>query len=154
MRLSSLRIKGQCETARHLISQKKIQNYKPKHSFNIVSSASEGYGRIPTKAYSFILKYSLWHSLNVFPQDKAKAKIPPVLVPATQSKQWMIGLPTASSRAISIWMRTRPRMPPPSRHRSLKYVRVFSFLFILNGRQMSRWATWWKVVVGHGHFQR
>lgn len=47
----------------------------------------------------------------------AKAKIPPVLVPAIQSKISRMGRPAAFSIARRSWMSTRPRMPPPSRHR-------------------------------------
>lgn len=48
----------------------------------------------------------------------ARAKMPPVLVPATQSKSSLVGRPASLSRAINIWINTRPLIPPPSRHRS------------------------------------
>lgn len=92
----------------------------PKHSLRMFSKGSDGYGRIPTKACSFILKYSLWHSLRLLPDAKANASIPPVLVPATQSKQCMIGLPTIASRFNRICTNTRPLIPPPSRQSNLK----------------------------------
>lgn len=49
----------------------------------------------------------------------ARARMPPVLVPATQSKSSLVGLPASFSRAISIWISTRPLIPPPSRHSRL-----------------------------------
>lgn len=49
----------------------------------------------------------------------ARARMPPVLVPATQSKSSLVGRPASFSKAINIWINTRPLMPPPSRHRSL-----------------------------------
>lgn len=45
--------------------------------------------------------------------------MPPVLVPATQSKSSLVGRPASFSRAINIWINTRPLIPPPSRHSSL-----------------------------------
>ncbi len=49
----------------------------------------------------------------------ARARMPPVLVPATQSKSSLVGRPASLSRAINIWINTKPLIPPPSRHRSL-----------------------------------
>lgn len=58
------------------------------------------------------------HTLHI-PWIIARARIPPVLVPAIQSKSSLIGWPASLSRAINIWINTRPLIPPPSRHRSL-----------------------------------
>lgn len=49
----------------------------------------------------------------------ARARMPPVLVPATQSKSSRTGRPASFSNAISSWIRTKPLIPPPSRHSSL-----------------------------------
>lgn len=54
---------------------------------------------------------------DTLPCTMARASMPPVLVPAIQSKQLRIGCPAAFSIAFSSWMSTSPLMPPPSRHR-------------------------------------
>ncbi len=59
---------------------------------------------------------TLESAATYLPCTMARASIPPVLVPATQSKQFLMGCPTAFSRANSIWISTKPRMPPPSKH--------------------------------------
>jgi len=48
----------------------------------------------------------------------ASARIPPVLVPPIQSKLSRICIPVAFSMARSVWMRIRPRIPPPSKLRT------------------------------------
>lgn len=66
------------------------------------------------------------------PWTTAKAKMPPVLVPATQSNISLIGRPASFSKAISIWIRTNPLIPPPSKHSKLfvlltqKWQRMFA----------------------------
>ena len=52
------------------------------------------------------------------PWTIARAKIPPVLVPPIQSKLFLIGWPVTRSMAKSSWIRTKPRIPPPSRHKT------------------------------------
>ena len=47
----------------------------------------------------------------------ASARMPPVLVPPIQSKQFLIGWPAAFSTARRSWIRTSPRIPPPSKDR-------------------------------------
>ncbi len=48
------------------------------------------------------------------PCRRAKARMPPVLVPAIQSKSFTIGCLVTRSRFSSTCMRMRPRIPPPS----------------------------------------
>lgn len=67
-------------------------------------------------------RYTVKHKLTNkkhTPWIIARARMPPVLVPATQSKSSLMGRPASFSRAMSIWISTRPFIPPPSRHRSL-----------------------------------
>lgn len=50
------------------------------------------------------------------PCRMARARMPPVLVPATQSNRSLVATPEAFSMAMRSWMMMRPFTPPPSRH--------------------------------------
>ncbi|MPC34087.1 hypothetical protein E2C01_027463 [Portunus trituberculatus] len=54
--------------------------------------------------------------IKLLPIHSIRAKKPPVLVPEIQSKHSWMGRPNTSSITKSIWVITRPLMPPPSRH--------------------------------------
>ena len=49
--------------------------------------------------------------MAVFPVARASARIPPVDVPTSQSKLWMIGLPNNRSKESNILVKTRPFIP-------------------------------------------
>ena len=49
--------------------------------------------------------------MAVFPVARARARIPPVDVPTSQSKLWMIGLPNKRSKESNILVKTRPFIP-------------------------------------------
>lgn len=120
--------------------------FSPNSVFRKSSRGSDSYGRDPLKTRSFILKYRqrkysmdfpahrtnpvvrlktcLKAASKSIPWTMARARIPPVLVPATQSKSSLVGLPASFSRAISIWIRTSPLIPPPSRHSSRSNLRT------------------------------
>lgn len=52
------------------------------------------------------------------PVARTRARIPPVLVPATRSKSSDTGCSRIRSSSSSIWISTMPRIPPPSRERT------------------------------------
>ena len=61
------------------------------------------------EASMFIFKSHLLYTM-------ANANIPPVLVPMIQSNNSMIGLLAILSMVISMSIKIKPLMPPPSRH--------------------------------------
>lgn len=80
------------------------------------------------KILIFILQLYLGHFYQIMfpisPVQIPRARSPPVLVPAIQSKHSLMGFPTSFSIAINIRHRTIPLIPPPSKDKSCKDIEI------------------------------